>query len=121
MKGGIRDPGDRCLPCFVDRVVQRCVRDVAGAGRDGGGGGGDSTAVFEANFADIAADVNSRINLLWISCGTSDGLVDINREFKTWLNSRGVEVHEEEAEGLGHGWPLWREDLTNFAQRLFRG
>ena len=89
------------------------------AGR-GGGGGGDSTPVFEALYPGINASVNPRINLLWISCGTSDGLVNINRQFKSWLTSRGVDFYQEEAEGVGHVWPLWRRDLTNFAQRLFR-
>jgi len=88
------------------------------AGR--GGGDADRTALFDALYPDINASVNSRINLLWISCGTSDGLVGINREFKAWLTGRGVAFYEEEAEGMGHVWPLWRQDLTNLAQRLFR-
>jgi enterochelin esterase-like enzyme len=68
----------------------------------------------------VTSRVNSQLKLLWISCGTADSLLGVNRTFKDWLRSKDVRFYEEEAEGIGHVWPLWRQDFSNFAQRLFK-
>jgi len=71
-------------------------------------------------FPTLDAGSNTRIRLLWIACGTSDGLVGVNRQFKHYLDSRGVKATFTEAPGLGHVWPLWRQILADFAMLLFK-
>ena len=57
---------------------------------------------------------------MFIACGTADGLVGVNRQFKTWLKAKGVQFTEEEAPEMGHVWPLWRKNFADFAQKVFK-
>lgn len=94
-----------------------------GRGNRGGERGAASPVdprVFASNFPGVDAKVNSKIRLLWITCGTADGLVGINRQFKEWLKAREVKFEQLEAPGVGHVWPFWRSNLTEFAQRVFK-
>ena len=94
----------------------------AGRGGRGGRGGGAplDDSVFELNFPALTAKANSRIKYLFIACGTADGLVGVNRQFKTWLKAKGVQFTEEEAPEMGHVWPLWRKNFADFAQKVFK-
>ena len=95
----------------------------AGAAGDGRGRGGSRTmdaGVFDKNFPNLDANANSQIRLLWITCGTADSLIGVNRQFKDWLRSKHVQFAEEEVPDIGHVWPLWRQNLTWFAQRVFQ-
>jgi enterochelin esterase family protein len=58
--------------------------------------------------------------MLWIVCGTDDGLIGQNRQFKDWLRSKDVRFTEEEVPGMAHVWPLWRQNLTDMVPRLFQ-
>jgi enterochelin esterase family protein len=90
-------------------------------GRGGRGGGAPLTAVdFEKNFPGLDARANSRIKYLFIACGTADGLVGVNRQFKEWLKTKDVRFTEEEAPEVGHVWPLWRQNLADFVQKAFK-
>ena len=71
-------------------------------------------------FPGLDAKANSRLRMLWIVCGTSDGLIGVNRQFKGWLKSKGVEFTEQEVPDMGHVWPLWRQNLTDMAPSFFR-
>jgi enterochelin esterase-like enzyme len=97
-------------------------RSAAGIEGDSGRGAGpsNSTAVFEKTFPSLDAKVNSSLRLLWITCGTADGLIGVNREFREWLRSKNVRFTEEEVPDLGHVWPLWRRNLVDFAQKAFQ-
>ncbi|HVV43958.1 MAG TPA: alpha/beta hydrolase-fold protein, partial [Bryobacteraceae bacterium] len=92
------------------------------AGASGGRGGprGVSPAIIDADFASLNAKVNSRIKLLWIVCGTADGLIGVNRQFKDWLTARNVKFTQAEVPDMAHVWPLWRQNLTDLAPQLFR-
>jgi enterochelin esterase family protein len=95
---------------------------AAGApGGRGGRGGGQSldASVFEHNFAKLDAKSNSQVKLLWIVCGTTDGLLGVNRQFKDWLKTKNVKFSEVEVPDMAHVWPLWRQNLTDFAPMLF--
>jgi enterochelin esterase family protein len=95
----------------------------AGAAAPGGrgrGGAAITPAALDQLFPSVSSRLNSQLKLLWISCGTADSLLGVNRTFKDWLRTKDVRFHEEEAEGVGHVWPLWRQDFTNFAQRAFK-
>ncbi|MEO7190013.1 MAG: alpha/beta hydrolase-fold protein [Vicinamibacterales bacterium] len=94
----------------------------AAAGGRGGRGGGQAldVSVFEKNFPTLSAKDNSRIRMLWITVGTADGLLGVNRQFKEWLKTKNVRFTELEVEDMAHVWPLWRDNLTTFAQQVFQ-
>jgi enterochelin esterase family protein len=94
------------------------------AGAPGGRGRGAAptidTSVMEKNFPTLDAKANSQIRLLFIACGTADSLLGVNRQFKDWLKTKKVSFVEEETPDMGHVWPLWRQNLTDFAQKAFQ-
>ena len=80
--------------------------------------------LFEARLPlllpNLSAQSNNQIKLLWIAVGTRDGLVGVNRQVKNYLNSIGVESTYTEYPDYGHEWPLWRVNLVEFAQKIFK-
>ncbi len=98
--------------------------DAAQAAGPGGGGRGApqpmDPAVFAKTFPALDAKANSQIRMLWIVCGRADGLIGVNRQFKDWLKSKGVQFTEQEVADMAHVWPLWRQNLTDMAPRLFQ-
>jgi enterochelin esterase-like enzyme len=95
----------------------------AAAPAPGGGRGGPMTldaAVFERNFPALSAEANSQLKMLWIGCGTEDGLIGVNRQFKTWLKGKDVRFTDVEIPAMAHVWPLWRQNLTEIAPMLFQ-
>ncbi len=66
------------------------------------------------------AATQAPVKLLWVSCGTEDGLINVNHGFETWAkaNIKGnVEVRD--TPGM-HTWMVWRDDLIAFTPLLFR-
>lgn len=80
---------------------------------------GGFTPEFDKEFPNLDAKSNSQIKLLWIACGTEDRLIEINRSFRKWLASKNITHADIETPGM-HTWPVWRRNLTDFAQLLFR-
>jgi enterochelin esterase family protein len=80
---------------------------------------GGMTEDFAGQFPAIDSKTNLPLRLLWIACGTDDGLIKINREAREWFKSKGVSVTEIETPG-GHSWLVWRRNLVDFAPLLFR-
>ena len=74
---------------------------------------------FASDFPGLDAKVNQQLRLLWIACGTEDGLITANRNLRTWLKSKGVKMTEIETPGA-HTWIVWRRNLVEFASLLFR-
>jgi enterochelin esterase-like enzyme len=89
-------------------------------GRGGRGPQSIEAADFEKNLPDLNAKANSRIRLLWIACGTEDGLNNVNRQLKAWLKSKDVKFTDVEVPGYAHVWPLWRQNLAELAPMLFQ-
>ena len=54
----------------------------------------------------------------YISCGTLDSLLPINREFVSWLTERELPHDYKEAPGLGHTWVLWDQQIGAFFDLL---
>ncbi len=85
--------------------------------------GAMSSAVFDdpaKTFPNLNAEVAKKnIKLLWIACGKEDGLLKNNREFKSWLTSKGIPFTDVETDGA-HTWQVWRRNLTTLAPLLFR-
>jgi enterochelin esterase family protein len=100
---------------------QRETTRDASPGRDGGRG----RLVLEESqlpktFPQFDKSSNPKTRLLWITCGTSDVLIGVNRQFKTYLDSKGVKATYTEIPDAGHVWPLWRQNLADFAPLLFK-
>ncbi|MEO7274224.1 MAG: alpha/beta hydrolase-fold protein [Vicinamibacterales bacterium] len=92
----------------------------AASGRGRGAMATLDPSVFDKNFPTLDAKANSQIKMLWITCGTADSLLGVNRQFKEWLKTKKVAFTEQEVEGVGHVWPLWRQNLAEFSQKLFQ-
>ncbi|MCL5096487.1 MAG: alpha/beta hydrolase-fold protein [Candidatus Omnitrophica bacterium] len=80
-----------------------------------GGGDGD----FEKSYPALDAQANAQLRLLWISCGTDDRLLEGNRKFRDWLNSKGIRQSYVETSGM-HSWQVWRPNLAAFVPLLFQ-
>ena len=74
---------------------------------------------FDADFRGLDAKANDKIRLLWIACGTEDGLIEVNRKFRTWLTSKGVKHEGVETPGA-HTWMVWRRNLATLTPLLFK-
>ena len=81
--------------------------------------GGIDNRDFATEFPGVDPNTNKNIKLLWIACGTDDRLIQINRQFKSWLKDKGVQYTDIETPGM-HTWMVWRRNLTNLAPLLFR-
>ncbi len=80
---------------------------------------GGFTPEFDKEFPALDAKSSQQLHLLWIACGTDDRLIEINRNFRSWLASKSVNHTDIETPGT-HTWMVWRRNLTDFAQLLFR-
>jgi enterochelin esterase family protein len=74
---------------------------------------------FEKDFPTLDAKANSQIRLLWIACGTEDHLITVNRKFREWLKTKGIQHTDIETPGA-HSWMVWRRNLVEFSQLLFQ-
>jgi enterochelin esterase-like enzyme len=80
---------------------------------------GGFTPEFEKEFPGLDSKSSQQLHLLWVACGTDDRLIEINRNFRAWLASKGVKHADIETPGA-HTWMVWRRNLTEFAPLLFR-
>jgi enterochelin esterase-like enzyme len=69
-------------------------------------------------FPGLDASANERLRLLWVACGTEDGLLEVNRRVRHFLDARGVKHTAVETPGA-HTWMVWRRYLATFAPMLF--
>jgi enterochelin esterase family protein len=75
---------------------------------------------FEKNFPELTAKSAAQLKLLWMGCDSDDGLLGVNRQFAAWMKSKDVRFTDGEVPGFGHVWPLWRQNLGEFAAQLFQ-
>jgi len=80
---------------------------------------GGASSDFETTYPKVDGKLNDQIKLLWIACGTEDGLLTGNRNVCGWLKGKGIQVTEIETPG-SHSWRVWRRNLATFAPLLFR-
>jgi enterochelin esterase-like enzyme len=71
------------------------------------------------SFPGSTRKANEKLRVLWIACGTDDGLIGLNRKVRAWLDSKGVHNTGIETPG-GHAWMVWRRNLAEFSGLLFR-
>jgi enterochelin esterase-like enzyme len=83
---------------------------------------GMSSAMHQRNFDEHMPGLDAKkanLKLLWVACGTGDGLLAPNREFIAWAKAKGLPVTAVETPGR-HIWPVWRDNLIAVAPLLFR-
>ncbi|MGA3131213.1 MAG: alpha/beta hydrolase-fold protein [Terracidiphilus sp.] len=87
--------------------------------------GGFSAAVrpqeFAKSFAALTADpqaANGKLHLLWIGCGTDDGLFGAAQSFSSFLDGAHIK-HTFYTMPGAHTWIVWRNFLVQFAPQLF--
>lgn len=76
-------------------------------------------ADFNTTFPALDEKANQQLKLLWIACGTEDGLIAANRKFLDWLDTKQVRYTKLESPGA-HTWMVWRRNLAMFAPMLFQ-
>jgi enterochelin esterase family protein len=88
--------------------------------------GGFSAAVrppeFAKDFAGLTADpkaANTKLHLLWIGCGTDDGLFPAAQSFSVFLDQAQIK-HTFYTMPGAHTWIVWRNFLVQFAPQLFQ-
>ena len=74
---------------------------------------------FQKDFPSLDAKANRQLHLLWIACGTEDHLITLNRNLRGWLTTKDVKHVDIETPGM-HTWMVWRRNLAEFAQLIFR-
>ena len=74
---------------------------------------------FDKEFPALDDKANKQLKLLWVACGTDDRLITLNRKFREWLKTKGIEHKDIETSGA-HTWMVWKGNLTEFASLLFR-
>jgi enterochelin esterase family protein len=72
----------------------------------------------QASFLANPSAANEKLRLLWIGCGRDDRLVTGSRDFVALLKEKGIKHEYVESAG-GHAWPVWRDYLEQFAQKIF--
>ena len=75
--------------------------------------------ILTIRFPGSTQKANNQLRLLWIACGTEDGLIAANRKLREWLQTKDVRHVDIETPGA-HVWMVWRRNLADFAALLFR-
>jgi enterochelin esterase-like enzyme len=91
--------------------------------------GGFSSAPNTKRAEELIPDpevAKNKLKLLWISCGDNDGLISFSKRTHDYckvmlakFDELGINYMYGEYPG-GHTWPVWRNNLYNFAQLLFK-
>ncbi len=90
------------------------IGSFSGAGLRGTG----IERAYHGAFA-VPAEFNRKVKLLWIGCGTGDGLHAGALALHQALDRAGVHNVWWEGPGL-HEWQVWRKHLHEFAPLLFQ-
>jgi enterochelin esterase-like enzyme len=78
----------------------------------------DQNPVLQKNLSD-PSQVNKDLKLLWIACGTEDGLFASAKSFSDFLDEKGI-IHTFFQTSGGHSWPVWRLCVNEFLPLLFK-
>jgi enterochelin esterase family protein len=81
-----------------------------------------NVADFPTTYSSLIAQrdtANSKLKLVWVGCGTEDGLFAASKSFSEFLRAHGVKHTFRETEGA-HTWMVWRRYLNEIAPLLFR-
>ncbi len=67
------------------------------------------------------AKLKAEVKLIFIACGTNDGLLSNSKMYHDFLDQNNVTHMYQLEQGGGHDKTVWNRSLYNFAQRLFQG
>ncbi len=84
--------------------------------------GGFSSAPNTMQPADLVPDPERAANMLevlWVSCGDEDSLLNISEGVHEYLAANDV-PHIWQIDVGGHTFPVWKNDLYHFASLIFR-
>ena len=70
-------------------------------------------------YARAVAQKTAVPRLLWIGCGEKDFLIEQNKSLIAWLEQNKL-PHEWHLTAGGHEWPVWRDYLAQYMQKIFR-
>jgi enterochelin esterase family protein len=73
---------------------------------------------FADYFPSLDAKTASKFRLIWMACGTEDGLITQNRNFQAWLKDKDVQFTSKETPG-DHTWMVWKRNLVELTPLLF--
>lgn len=85
----------------------------------GGFSSAPNTKIPEQLIPNPVAVANS-VLLLWISCGTNDGLLFISQRTHEYLEKYNVPHIYTLVQGAGHDWTVWKHGLYWFSQLIFK-
>lgn len=72
------------------------------------------------NITDVMA-VKQNVKVIFISCGSTDGLIGNSENYHEFLDENDVPHIWQIEPGEGHTKTVWNRSLYNFAQRIFLG
>ena len=84
--------------------------------------GGFSSAPNTKPAAELVPDpekTTKALKLLWISCGSKDGLIRISQEMHTYLKAKKV-PHTWHVDEHKHDFQHWKKALYQFSQMIFK-
>lgn len=84
--------------------------------------GGFSSAPNTKAPEELLADPSTaakKIKLLWLSCGSKDGLISISQGVHRYMKKNNI-PHVWHVDGNAHDPTHWKNNLWLFAQRIFR-
>lgn len=86
------------------------------------GRGPESDKSWEERNAAALDDASLRkgLKLFWFGIGKDDFLLKVSKDTVAMLKKHGFEIESIQTDG-GHTWVNWRDYLTRFAPRLFKG
>jgi hypothetical protein len=59
------------------------------------------------------------LKLLWLSCGSKDGLIRISQRVHTYLKEKDI-PHIWHVTNHAHDPPEWKQALYHFVQKVFQ-
>jgi enterochelin esterase-like enzyme len=83
--------------------------------------GGFSSAPNTPPSEELIPDLDAArtdLDVLWVSCGDEDGLLNISERVRDYLTAEGV-PHIWHLDSGGHTFPVWKNDLYHFATLIF--
>lgn len=72
------------------------------------------------NIKDVAA-LKKDVKLIFIACGTADGLLGNSKMYHDFLDQNNVTHMYQLEQNGGHDRTVWNRSLYNYAQRIFTG
>ncbi len=81
-----------------------------------------NAANFPKTYAGLIAhpvEANRRLRLLWVGCGTEDGLFGASKQFSGFLTDNKIK-HTFRESGGAHTWMVWRRYLNEISPLLFK-